>query len=284
MPGTPEKIKDDSRSLRFLYKNAFGRVCLKLLVAPWVSKVAGKFLDSGFSRCLIPSFVKKNDIDMSQYEKVEYHDFNEFFTRKILPELRPVDMSDENFVAPCDGLLSSYHIQSDTVIPAKQSEYKIADLIDSDKEAAGFMGGTCLVFRLCVNHYHRYAFFDDCEISAPKFIPGKLHTVRPIALENDRVFTTNSREVTYLDTKNFGRCAQIEVGAMLVGKIANNLLQNPAKRGEEKGKFLYGGSTVILLLPAGVVDLDDSYFELTNKGYEVPVKMGEVLGKKNSNY
>lgn len=280
MPGAPIKIEDDSRSLRFLYKNPFGRCCLKILYAPWVSKAAGKFLDSSLSRSLITSFIKKNSIDMSQYENVTYHDFNEFFTRRILPELRPVDMDSSNFIAPCDGLLSAYRISNDTVIPAKQSKYTIADLIGSKEETAKFNNGICLVFRLCVNHYHRYFFFDNCEISKPRFISGKLHTVRPIALEACDVFTTNSREVTYMTTENFGYAAQIEVGAMLVGKIANKVYDRPVKRGEEKGKFLYGGSTVILLLEKDKVELDESYFDNTFKGNEIPVVMGEVLGKK----
>lgn len=280
MPGAPIRIEDDSKSLKFLYKTPVGRVCLKLLCAPWVSKLAGSFLSSSASKGIIKSFIKKNSIDMSQYEKVNYHDFNEFFTRRILPELRPINMDANKFIAPCDGLLSSYKITKDTVIPAKQSSYTIADLIGSKEEAQKFENGICLVFRLCVNHYHRYFFFDNATISKPKFISGKLHTVRPIALENDKVFTTNSREVTYMDTENFGYSAQIEVGAMLVGKIANNDYDRPVKRGEEKGKFLYGGSTVILLLTKDAVKLDDNYFDQTTKGYEIPVVMGEVLGSK----
>lgn len=280
MPGAPIKIEDDSKSLRFLYKNPIGRVFLKVLYASWVSKVAGSFLSSSASRFIIKSFIKKNSIDMTQYEDVEYHDFNEFFTRRIRPELRPIDMDANKFISPCDGLLSSYRINQNTVIPAKQSRYTIADLIGDKEEAKKFEDGVCLVFRLCVNHYHRYFFFDDATISEPKFIKGKLHTVRPIALETDNVFTTNSREVTYLNTANFGFAAQIEVGAMLVGKIANNKYDRPVKRGEEKGKFLYGGSTVILLLTKDAVQLDNSYFENTNNGYEVPVIMGEILGYK----
>lgn len=280
MPGTPIKIADDSKSLRFLYKNPVGRIFLAVLSAPWLSKAAGAFLSSAASRGLIKSFVKKNGIDISQYEPVKYHDFNEFFTRRILPELRPVNMDDDKFIAPSDGLLSAYKICKDTVIPAKQSVYTIADLIGSEEEASKFDDGVCLVFRLCVNHYHRYHFFDDATISKPHFIKGILHTVRPIALENDDVFTTNSREVTYLNTKNFGYAAQIEVGAMLVGKIANIDYDRPVKRGEEKGKFLYGGSTVILLLTKDAVELDKAYFDNTADGFETPVIMGEVLGSK----
>ena len=49
----------ESGSVNFLYNTAFGRLLLKLLVCPWVSKVAGVFLDSPFSKPMIGKFVKK---------------------------------------------------------------------------------------------------------------------------------------------------------------------------------------------------------------------------------
>ncbi|MBO4603894.1 MAG: phosphatidylserine decarboxylase [Clostridiales bacterium] len=206
------------------------------------------------------------------------HDFNDFFTRKIKPELRPVDMTPENFVAPCDGLLSAYKITGDTVLPVKQSMYKIKELLDSEEDAKAFDNGICLVFRLCVDHYHRYFFFDDCKVGEPRFIKGKLHTVRPIALETENVFKTNSREVTMMETSNFGKVAQVEVGAMLVGKIKNHPIKE-AKRGDEKGMFLYGGSTVILLFEKDRLNLSEDLFRNTLEYAETPVKFGEVLGE-----
>lgn len=278
MPNPPIQITPDSKSLVFLYKNPVGRVFLKLLTAPWLSKTCGTFLSSALSRPLIKSFVKKNNIDLTQYEDRRYHDFNDFFTRKINPELRPVDMTPESFVAPCDGLLSAYKIKEDTVLPIKQSKYTIKDLLDSEEEAERFKDGICLVFRLCVDHYHRYFFFDDCEVSKPRFIKGKLHTVRPIALETEHVFTTNSREVTILKTANFGTACQVEVGAMLVGKIKNHDVSS-AKRGEEKGMFLYGGSTVILLFEKDRVNICEDLFRNTAEYAETPVRFGEKLGE-----
>ena len=214
------------------------------------------------------------------YQSKKYHDFNEFFTRKILPEKRPVDMRPESFTAPCDGLLSAYRIKQDTVIPVKQSRYSIGDLLDSDEKAKFFEDGICLVFRLCVDHYHRYFYNDDCVPSRPYFIKGKLHTVRPIALERVPVFTSNSREVTFMDTENFGTIAQIEVGAMLVGKIKNHEMTGPAKRGQEKGMFLYGGSTVILLVSKDKVSIAEDLYRNTQDYMETPVRWGEKIGEK----
>ena len=142
----------------------------------------------------------------------------------------------------------------------------------------------CLVFRLCVQHYHRYAYVDDGRIIRRRFLPGELHTVRPIALAALPVFTRNCREYMVMDTAHFGRLCQIEVGAMLVGRIENYKGAGMSfRRGEEKGRFLYGGSTVVLLLEKDRVQLDELLFDNTAKGLETPVQMGETLGKTIGN-
>ena len=70
----------------------------------------------------------------------------------------------------------------------------------------------------------------------------------------------------------------MEVGAMLVGKIKNLHGAGVVCRGAEKGMFLYGGSTVILLLEKGRVDLPEALFANTETGLETPVRMGEKIG------
>ena len=44
---------DDTKGLRFLYNTVSGRVVLKLLCAPWLSKLCGAFLSSRMSKFLI---------------------------------------------------------------------------------------------------------------------------------------------------------------------------------------------------------------------------------------
>ena len=271
---------EDTGFLQFLYQNALGRIFLRLLMARWVSRLSGAFLDSRLSKPMIKRFVKKNEIDLSLYEKEEYRNFNDFFTRRIRPELRVIDNDPDAFVAPCDGLLSVYPIEKGRVMPIKQSEYTVSDLVDDDALAAEFDGGHCLVFRLCVHHYHRYAFADGGKPISNKYIKGKFHTVRPIALRLHPVFRENAREVTVYESDHFGKLAQIEVGAMLVGKIENKPMGERFERGEEKGRFLYGGSTVVLLVGKDRVTLPDSLFEATREGKEVPVEMGMKLGEK----
>ena len=273
----PEK---DGAVLKFLYRTAMGRTILKVLTAPVVSTIGGKFMDSPLSKKLIPSFIEKNHIPMEEYLEEEYTCFNDCFTRRIKPEARPINQNPRAFIAGCDGLLSAYRIQDDLVIPVKRSEYSISELLDFDERAEEFRDGTCLVFRLCVNHYHRYAYFDDGVKGKNTFVSGILHTVRPIALKQSKVFVENSREYTFLETEHFGTVAQIEVGAMLVGKIKNHHETHTFRRGEENGMFLYGGSTIIMLVKKDAARFSKQIFEATEQGREIPVKMGERIGVK----
>lgn len=268
----------DGGALKFLYENAFGRILLKAFSAPWVSKAVGSYMNSGLSKPIIKRFIRKNGIDMTLFEDEAYSCFNDFFVRRIKPELRPVDPDPASLVCPCDGLLSVYRLNGDTVMPVKQSRYTLASLLGDDGKAAEFSGGTALVFRLCPTHYHRYCFFDSGNIVSTRYIKGKLHTVRPIALEKYPVFCENSREITYMQTSSFGFAAQIEVGAMLVGKIANKVTSGAFSRGQEKGMFLYGGSTVIVLLRKDAAEFDEGLFASTADGFEIPVVQGMRIG------
>jgi phosphatidylserine decarboxylase len=265
--------------LRFLYSTVPGRVLLRPLASRALSRAAGRFMDSRASRPLIGPFVRKNGIDLSEYLPEEYASFNAFFTRRIRPEKRPFDMAEDHLAAPCDALLSAYRIDPDSRFPVKRSLYSVSELLGGDPRAGEFQGGICLVFRLCVNHYHRYHYFDSGSKGENHFIPGALHTVRPIALEHESVFIRNCREYTFLETDHFGPAAQIEVGAMLVGKIQNHHGACRFRRGDEKGMFLYGGSTVILLLKHGAAEIPDGLFYETNQGLETPVLCGQAIGK-----
>jgi len=250
---------------------------LRILIARWVSKLCGAFLNSRLSKPLIKKFVTNNNIDLSDFESDNFTCFNDCFCRKIKDGKRPIPDDENVFFAPCDGLLSAYRITENTVIPAKQSSYTLDSLLQNEELAKKYTDGTCLVFRLCVNHYHRYAYPVTGTKGENVFLKGKLHTVRPIALQAKPVFVENCREYTVINSKTFGDVLQMEVGAMLVGKIANLHGEKSVVRGEEKGMFLYGGSTIILLLEKDKVYIADKFFENTQKGEETPIVMGENL-------
>ena len=258
--------------LTFLYKTPFGRCLLKLLASRPFSKLCGAFMDSRLSSCLIKGFVKKNNINCDDYELDGIKTFNQFFRRRIKEGKRPFDMESSHLCAPCDGLLSVYTINDErTVIPIKQSSYSIESLLKNKELAASFSGGFCLVFRLCVDNYHRYTYAVSGAKGPNIFIPGVLHTVRPIALETYPVFAQNCREYTVIQSPEFGKVVQMEVGAMLVGRIVNLEQEGKAERGVEKGYFEYGGSTIILLVGKDKLSVNQDYLE-------TPVRMGQCVG------
>lgn len=275
-----ENIKENSGILKFLYNTVPGRAVLKLITSPAISKIGGAYMDSKLSKIHIRGFIDNNGIDMSQYEEVEYKSFNDFFTRKILAGERLV-CSDENaLISPCDGHLSAYRINENSEFYIKKSRYQVKDLIAGSTQAPDYNGGVCLILRLCVDDYHRYGNIDNGDIVENNYISGKLHTVRPIAVNRYPVFVQNSREYTIIDTEHFGKVAQIEVGALMIGKIKNHQKSGKVERGSEKGMFLYGGSTIVLLFEQGKVEIPEEYFEATKKDIETTVKYGSKIGGK----
>ena len=272
-------LKKDN-SLKFLYENPLGRIILKGITLPFVSSVVGKYMSSSLSKRRIKKFITANGINMEEYEDREFQSFNDFFTRKIKEGKRPLPQDREVLFSPCDGKLSAYKISEDTVLPVKGSNYSISQLLNNKQLAEKYKDGYCLVFRLSVDDYHRYCYIDSGVKEENVKIKGKLHTVQPIALEKSPVFIQNSREYTVMHTESFGDVVQVEVGALMVGKIKNHHGKGKVTRGGEKGMFLFGGSTIILLLNSDEVLVEEEFFENTNNHLETVIKLGEPLGRK----
>lgn len=269
-----------SKSQAFVYRNKFGRIILKLLICKPISKIVGAFLNSPMSKPMIKKFVKNNNIDLSLYENENYKCYNDFFTRKIKLENR-VMVDDKNaFISPADSRLLVLDINNNLKFKIKNGYYSLETLLDDKKLADEFSGGKLLIFRLCVDDYHRYCFIDNGKILNNKYINGKLHTVQPIALEKDDFFKENSREVTVIETENFGKTAMVEIGAMMVGKIINHNTNGIAKKGEEKGYFEFGGSTVCVVLKKNEVEFDDEIINNTKNELETRVLFREKIGYK----
>lgn len=280
---TVDYCKGQNKSLSFLYKTIPGRMCLKFLVKPSVSKISGKFMNSKLSRINIKSFVKKNNIDLSEYEQRRFNSYNDFFTRKILDNKRIVDMNKNAFISPCDSKLSVYKINHNSTFKIKDSYYTIYDLLNGNDIYKDYIDGLCLIFRLSTDDYHRYCYIDDGNKEKNVYIPGVLHTVQPIALDNYNIYKRNAREYTILHTKNFDDVIQIEVGALMIGRIVNLHEDYIFSKGEEKGYFEFGGSTIVLLIKKDVVDIDKEFFENTRLNLETIVKYGERIGTKHEN-
>ena len=267
------------KSVKFLYNNKIGNIVLFILTRRWISKIVGKYLDSKLSKKRIKKYVKKNSIDMSLYVEKEYTSFNDFFTREIKPEKRPFALEEKHFPSPSDGKISAYQINGNSTFNIKGFDYSVETLLKNKSLADKYKDGYCIVIRLAVEDYHRYFYIDDLEKEKSIFIQGKLHTVQPHALEKRKVFSENCREYTVMHTKNFGTVTQIEVGAMMVGKIANKHIEEGFhKKGEEKGMFEFGGSTIVLLIEKDKVSIDEEFFTNTKNDNETYVLCGERIG------
>lgn len=273
------KSNDSSLFLSFLYKTVPGRMLLRVLTCPFVSKIGRIYMDSPLSRIHIKKIINNNHINLDQFEESHYRCFNDFFTRKIRPEFRPVDKTPDSLIAPCDAQLSAYQITDDLNFMIKGSYYSVADLLDGDQVAEQYKDGTCLVFRLGVGDYHRYCYIDNGTIDKKTYIKGKLHTIRPIAFRKYPVFIQNCREYSVMHTRHFGTVTEIEIGALLVGKIQNYHQQCQVRKGVEKGKFLYGGSTIVLLMEDNSINLPAELFSKTKTGVETAVKYGQKIGE-----
>ena len=273
----PPEVK---KSLRRLYRTRSGRMVLRALVRPRISRAAGRILDSRVSRRYIPRFARKNNINLTEAEDREYHSFNDFFTRTLKEGARPIDMEPTHLISPCDSLLTVFAIEESSAFCIKDSYYTVSSLLQDDALAARYRGGVCAIFRLTVSDYHRYCYFDSGAKEDNRFIPGFLHTVNPVSTERYPIYKTNSREYTVLHTENFGDVVQMEVGALLVGRIVNYHQKHCFFRGEEKGRFEFGGSTIVLLFEEGKVRFPEELFAFSQKGYEKKVRMGEQIGEK----
>ena len=262
--------KDDSnKGLLFLYNTIIGRFILKVFTSRIISKIYASYMNSKLSVSKIRKFIKKNNINMSEYEDKKYSSFNDFFIRKIKNSKRKID---KGLISICDSKLSVYEINNNTSFKIKNSIYTVEELIQ-EKNSYNFK--YALVFRLCVDDYHHYSFIDDGKIICNKKINGILHTVQPIAFKKYKVFLENSREVTIMDTKNYGKVCYIEVGAMMIGKITN-LNKDTFKKGEEKGYFEFGGSTVVVLME-DKIKINKKIIDNTKKDIETIVKLGQSL-------
>lgn len=260
---------NQNKALKLLYNNVIGRAILKVATTKTIANIYAFYMNSSLSKVKIKRFIKKNNINIEEYKEKDYKSFNSFFIREIKPNKRKIE---NDFIAICDSKLSIYKIDQDLKFNIKNSYYTVEELI----------GKKCnykyaLVFRLEVDDYHHYVFPDDGKVVSTKHINGKLHTVQPIAFKRYKVFHENSREVSFLKCKNLGDVCYIEVGALMIGKITNRKIDS-FKKGEEKGYFEFGGSTVIMLINKEI-DFNKKIIENTQNDIETIVKLGQCIGK-----
>ena len=261
--------------LDFLYNNPIGRIFLGIAVSPFVSNIYAWKNSKKSSAKKIPAFIRDHNINLSDYEDREYKSFTDFFTRKIRYGKRPIDMKPESLISPADSKLLVYEIEKDTSLRVKGRTYTVDEILADSENAKEFAGGYALVFRLTVDDYHRFCYPDKGCLISKRMIKGKLHTVSPVS-KNHKIYMENTRLVNLLKTEKFGTIAYIEVGAMLIGRIVDNGT-DVFEKGQEKGYFEPGGSTVIILVKN--VEIDKDIMEQSASGIETKVRYGERIGR-----
>lgn len=264
-------------AIRFAYGNPFGRFLAKtLLCRKFVSDVYAAWQRSGLSKRKVEKFKAQYRISTEDCTTQDFPNFNAFFTRQRKDY---VNLTKENELpAIADSKLTALPISAGSRFHIKGVPYTTEELLEDKALAEEYRGGLCLIFRLSPDDYHRYVYPDGGTQEPCRHIAGVLHTVNPLAADM-KVYRRNKRTVQRLHTEHFGDVLQMEVGALLVGRIVNHDEGAAAfTKLQEKGYFAYGGSTVILLLKQDAVRVDEDILTYSAQGIETKVRLGERIG------
>ena len=215
-------------------------------------------------KAFIKLFHDRYQIDMSLAEIEElsrFGSFNEFFTRALKVDARPVDASPTSIVSPADGAISQLgKIDGDDIFQAKGQNFSLNQLIGDAALAQHFVGGEFATVYLSPRDYHRVHMPFAGRLTDTIYVPGKLFSVNTVTAENvPALFARNERLVCLFDT-SVGRMAVVLVGAMIVagiecvatgkikpsGKLEHRKHDLQLDKGAELGRF-YLGSTAIVL-------------------------------------
>jgi phosphatidylserine decarboxylase len=266
-----------------LASKTIGRFLLHTLFRwPVVSWAVGKYYDTSYSRRLIEPFCKRFSIDTSE-QIVPLHQctsFNDFFTRRLRPECRKHDLDPHTITIPADGRYTIIPILDPVQpIPVKTHYLCLDKLLGCTRLAARFYGGIGVICRLCPSDYHRFYFPFNGKASDTNWIHGSLFSVNPIATSRfPWIFWENRRAVTIIETEQVATIAYIEVGATNCGSIVQDFIPNSwVKKGQEKGYFRLGGSSIILLFEPGQIKIADDLITLSASGSEVLCHIGQPL-------
>jgi len=246
---------------------------------------------------LIRRFIRKYGVNMGEAanpDPASYATFNEFFTRALKPEARP--LADAPFICPVDGAISQFGaIERDQIFQAKGHHYSTTALVGGDAAlAAQFQDGSFATLYLSPRDYHRIHMPCDGHLTRMIYVPGDLFSVNPVTARGvPGLFARNERVVCVFDTAR-GPMVLVLVGATVVGSMATvwHGVVNPPrtrqlrewcyddqdiqlKQGQEMGRFLLG-STVVMLWPQGQIRLNPDWQAAR------PVRLGEKMGDSPS--
>lgn len=268
-----------------LLSKFFSLIALPLISnIPFFSKLYGKRQKSLKSRGKVRPFIENFHVDTQEFTESpeSFQSFNDFFIRKLKPEVRPLAPGDEVAVLPADGRYLVYpDISAVEGFYVKEKKFDLHRLIQDEFLFELYKRGSMVIARLCPTDYHRFHFPCACLPSKAKLINGPLYSVNPIALrEHISILNENKRMLTQLETQRFGKILYIEVGATFVGSIKQTYQpQTPQVKGGEKGYFEFGGSCLILLFQPNKILFDQDLVDASLEFVETKAKFGSSLGR-----
>ena len=277
--------------IKLLYNNGVGKIFAPVFANKYLSKLYGSIQNNMLTQLKVPKFVANFNIDLEEYEPgslqvenqaLSYKNFNEFFIRAFRKGKRKIVQDKNLLAAPAEARYFAYDkITPDLTVPVKGKYLTAEGILQQEKWIETFKNGPLMIARLCPVDYHRYHYPDSGQTLDHYTIHGQFHSVNPLALKSrGDILIANERRVAILETENFGKLAYIEVGAAMVGKIVQSHPENESfTKGSEKGHFLFGGSTVILMGEEGRWRPSDDMLENTKKGVETYIKLGDTVGE-----
>ena len=276
--------------LEALYGEGFFSGFLRCFLLPWIacnsfsSRLYGWFQKSSFSKKKIEPFIKTYEMNVAEFldPVSSFASFNDFFIRKLKEESRPLAQGRDVAILPADARYLVYpDIDKADGFLVKGLKFSLQSFLQSEELENRYAQGSMVIARLCPTDYHRFHFPCNCLPSEPVLFPGDLYSVNPLALKrNIEIFSRNKRVRTVLKTKNFGEVLFVEIGATNVGSIHQKFTPfEPYAKGDEKGYFSFGGSSLVLLFEPGVIQFDQDFLDASSEKLEVRGLMGQSMGR-----
>lgn len=150
-----------------------------------------------------------------------FKSFNEFFTRELKPNARPLTSEHGAIASPADGVVSQAgKITKGDIFQAKGKSFTVTDLLGGDTQRAEkFNDGAFSTIYLSPKDYHRLHMPLTGTLREMVHIPGRLFSVNGATTDAvPRLFARNERVVAIFDTE-IGQMALVLVGAIFVSSI-----------------------------------------------------------------
>lgn len=228
----------------------------------------------------IAPFIRSHKIDMSDFEPVIYRSYSDFFERRFKPGVRHFPTEAGKMGAFAEARYFGWEkVEPEQKFPIKGHSLSVDEILGDETKARPFHGGPLIMARLAPSDYHHAHYFDDGETEDCWWRGGRLWTVNWRALLNmPEILIVNERQINILNTRNFGRVAFVEVGALSVGRILQVHRRDVAfRRGDEKSVFRFGGSAILLFGEPGRWSPADDILKHTVEGIETHIELGEPI-------